>query len=241
MFPLLLFVLCFAFSFKKQEGRVCKSIKIEIENQNGNFFINENDIVEIITKKGNSMVINMPIAELSLKELEDRVEAHKFVESAEVYTDHGGNLRVEVQQAKPIARIFRARGSDSYISESGEILPVSERFTARVILVNGPFFNQYEEQGLLKDEKGEQVFNFIKRVTEDEFWSAQFAQLTISSAGKLTIYPQVTKQKIEFGYVNDSESKLKKLKIFYDKILPDRGWNTYERVNLQFKDQIICE
>jgi len=65
--------------------------------------------------------------------------------------------------------------------------------------------------------------------------------LEVDDRGRINIYPQVTKQLIEFGTVYNYSDKLSKLKIFYDKILPDRGWNRYDRVNLQFKEQIICE
>ena len=59
--------------------------------------------------------------------------------------------------------------------------------------------------------------------------------------GEVELYPQVTKQKIEFGKPKDFEEKFSKLMTFYKEILPSKGWNYYERVNVKFKDQIICE
>ena len=52
--------------------------------------------------------------------------------------------------------------------------------------------------------------------------------------------PQITKQKIYFGNTNDMEIKFKKLELFYKNILPTKGWNYYESVNLKFKNQIVC-
>ena len=36
------------------------------------------------------------------------------------------------------------------------------------------------------------------------------------------------------------EIKFKKLELFYKNILPTKGWNYYESVNLKFKNQIVC-
>jgi cell division protein FtsQ len=94
---------------------------------------------------------------------------------------------------------------------------------------------------MLVDDEGKDLFYFIKYIEKDKFWSAQFAQLKVDKRGMIEIFPQVTKQMIEFGDTYQYDEKLKKLKIFYDKILPDRGWNRYNRVNLKFENQIICE
>ena len=78
-------------------------------------------------------------------------------------------------------------------------------------------------------------------MTQDEFLNAQIAEIEINKNKQLILYPQVTKQYIEFGELSDIESKIEKLNIFYKDILPFKGWNTYERVSLKFKNQIVCE
>jgi cell division protein FtsQ len=82
------------------------------------------------------------------------------------------------------------------------------------------------------------MINFID---EDEFWKAQIAQIEIDKAGEMLIYPQVGKQVIEFGTADNYEVKLKKLKLFFKKILPYKGWNTYTKVNIKYNNQIVCE
>ena len=39
----------------------------------------------------------------------------------------------------------------------------------------------------------------------------------------------------------DYVDKLKRLKIFYKQILPSKGWNSYEKVSVKYKNQIVCE
>jgi cell division protein FtsQ len=39
----------------------------------------------------------------------------------------------------------------------------------------------------------------------------------------------------------DIEAKFKKIKIFYKEILPAKGWDTYRKVSVKYRNQIICE
>jgi cell division protein FtsQ len=55
------------------------------------------------------------------------------------------------------------------------------------------------------------------------------------------MYQQVGKEVIDFGKPEMIESKFEKIAIFYEEILPSKGWNTYSRVCVKFKNQIVCE
>ena len=161
---------------------------------------------------------------------------------ADLYGDLKGNLVVAVELRRPIARIVQSDAPDAYIAEDGVIMPVSEKYTSRVVLVSGAFVKNLLESGdLNKSEEGKQLLEMIEFINDDKFWKAQVAQLDINSAGKIFIYPQITGQKVEFGKPVDIEVKFRKLMIFYKEILPQRGWTRYERVNVEFEGQVIAE
>ena len=65
--------------------------------------------------------------------------------------------------------------------------------------------------------------------------------ITLDKKGNIKMYTQVSKQVVEFGRPEEIEEKFKKLKIFYKEILPAKGWNSYDKVSVKFKDQIVCE
>lgn len=81
----------------------------------------------------------------------------------------------------------------------------------------------------------------IDKIREHEFWHAQIAQLDIDNKSRITFFPQVGDEKIEFGKPEDLDVKFKKLMIFYKEILPRIGWNKYNRINLEYEGQIITE
>ena len=75
----------------------------------------------------------------------------------------------------------------------------------------------------MKKRKRRKLMDLINTIREDEFWSAQIAQLDIDSKMRITIFPQVGDERIEFGKPENMEVKFKKLMIFYKEILPRTG------------------
>ena len=121
-------------------------------------------------------------------------------------------------------------------------MPVSEKFTARVVLVSGPYVRKLlQQKSLITTDEGAKLLHLINTIREDEFWNAQVAQLDIDNKGKITFLPQIGEERIEFGTPDEEEVKLKKLKIFYKEVLPRTGWNKFKRVNLEYEGQIVAE
>lgn len=230
-----------AFSERKQGGSVCKDIVIELDNLHENHFLDEADVMRLVEGSGQS-IKGVGIDRIDLKTIENKIKYDKHILDAELFGDLKGNLIVNVELRRPIARIVQSDAPDAYIAEDGVIMPVSEKYSSRVILISGPFVKQLlEEEDLTKSEEGLQLKEMIEFINEDDFWKAQIAQLDINGSGKITIYPQVTGQRVEFGKAENYEMKFKKLMIFYKEILPQRGWTKYERVNLEYEGQIIAE
>lgn len=230
-----------AFSERKQGGAVCNNVSIEIDNLHENHFIDEADVMRLVEGSGQT-VKGVAIDRIDLKSIEKKIKYDKHILDAELFGDLKGNLIVNVELRRPIARIVQNDAPDAYIAEDGVIMPVSEKYTSRVVLISGGYVKRLlESEDLNKTEEGKQILGLIEFINADDFWRAQVAQLDIASNGKITIYPQVTGQRVEFGKPEDIENKFKKLMIFYKEILPTRGWTKYERVNLEYEGQIIAE
>jgi cell division protein FtsQ len=234
-------LLFIGFTERKQAHVPINEITIRLENTEGNHFMEEADVAELMDVN----IGNLKGADLdavNLKAIEQKIKHNPFVEDADLYSDLKGNVIARVSLRRPVARIVRQDGPDGYIAEDGTLMPVSDRFTSRVVLLSGAYVRQLLRQQNMNDtETGEQLMELIGRIRQDEFWNAQIAQLDIDGKSKITFYPQVGDERIEFGKPDDQEVKLKKLKIFYKEILPRVGWNKYERVNLEYAGQIVAE
>lgn len=230
-----------AFTEHKQTEVAIKDIVVRIENIQNNHFLDESDIMELMQVKLQN-VRGASMDKVRLKEIETKVKMDPFIKNAEMYTDLKGNMIVRVELRRPIARIVRNDGPDGYIAEDGTVMPVSEKFTARVLLISGSYVRKLLRQGnLQKTEEGAQLLSLIRTIREDDFWNAQIAQLDIDSKTRIVMMPQVGDEQIEFGKPENMDVKFKKLKIFYKEILPSVGWNKYERVNLEYEGQLVAE
>ena len=230
-----------SFVEKKQCGKVFKDIRISIDNEYDNYFIDEEEVVRILTANNRDLILQKKYEDINLKVLEQRIKSHKFVEDAQVFKDHKGNLMVEIKQCRPIARVIQPDGPHAYIGAGGNTLTTSEKFTARVVIVDGKFTNTLLQPNFLKSIQGKPYLDFFLQVDQDKFWKAQIAQVSIDGYGDITMYPQVGDEVIFVGKPEDLETKFERLKIFYKRILPQKGWNKYDLINLKYKDQIICE
>ena len=228
------------FASVKNGNRKVDLLQVEISEEDGNFFTDQLEVIDLMTDKSADYVIGVEMGELDPKILEERVESNPFVKEAQIFRDLKGNLQVQVEQSKPIARLFIDGKNDKYIDEEGRILPVNAKHTARVPLIETEFEFKWEKN-LDESNFGSKVFELLRFIEADEFWRAQIAHVIIKKDGEVEMYPQVTKQRIEFGTPEDLEKKFSKLMIFYKEILPGKGWNSYSRVNVKFEDQIICE
>jgi len=230
-----------AFSERKQDGLICKDIEIELDNVSENHFLDEADVMKLVAGSGQP-IKGTSLDHINLKAIETKLKYDKHILDAELYGDLKGNLIVNVELRRPIARIVQENAPDAYIAEDGVIMQVSEKYTSRVVLISGAYVKTLlESEDLNKLEEGKQLLAMIDFINSDKFWKAQVAQLDISSNGKITMYPQMTGQRVQFGTPENFELKFKKLMIFYKEILPNRGWTRYERVNLEYEGQIIAE
>ncbi|MBL7841895.1 MAG: cell division protein FtsQ [Cyclobacteriaceae bacterium] len=233
--------LLIAVSERKQGTVAVKDIVIKIENIEGNQFVDESDVADLMQLDEENLK-GASLENLNMKQLEKRIRMNRFVKDAQLYSDLKGNLVVKAELRRPIARLVRNDGPDGYIAEDGTVMPVSDKFTTRVVLISGSYIRGLLAiENLNKTKETKNLMKMLEMIREDDFWRAQIAQLDIDSKGHITMLPQIGGQVIEFGVADNLETKFKKMKIFYKEILPQKGWNTYKRVNLEYEGQIIAE
>lgn len=229
------------FTERQQVDVAVQEIQIKIENIENNHFMDEGDVMDLMQINQEALK-GASLSKVSMKEIEKRIKQDRFVKEAQLYSDLKGNLVVKVELRRPIARMVRNDGPDGYIAEDGTIMPVSEKFSARVVLLSGLYVrNLLQQENLNATEEGKQLMNMINFIREDDLWKAQIAQLDMDSKGRITLFPQVGDEMVEFGTPENAQVKFKKLRIFYKEILPTKGWSKYKRVNLEYEGQIIAE
>lgn len=96
-----------------------------------------------------------------------------------------------------------------------------------------------------KREDFANLTTFVSEVGKDAFWSAEIVQFVADTTSigeiSLSIIPRSGNFVIKFGTLENRGAKLAKLRKFYDKGLPNVGWNRYKTIDVRYDKQIICK
>lgn len=227
---------------ERMKGEVTVSeIEITIENIHENHYVDEKEVMKLM-RLNTENLRGASLSKVNFSEIEHRIRQNPYVRDAELFSDLKGNLMVTVSLRRPFARIVQSDGPDAYIGEDGTIMPVSERFSSRVVLISGDFVPKFLKLDNIHEiEAGDKLMAMLHAIRKNPFWSAQIAQIDINAKGRVVIFPQVGDERIEFGKPEDFEIKLRKLKIFYKEVLPRVGWNKYDRINVEYQGQVVAE
>ncbi len=226
-------------AMNRKESKVCNGVEIEITGVSNNFFIDKNDVYAIIKNNGGDTADKKALEDISLKNIEVQLEKDIWIKNAELYFDNNNILKVTVEEREPVARIFSKDGSTFYIDSSCKILPLSEKFSARV-----PVFTNFSGNAKLVSAKDSSLLANVKElsilIAKDSFLMAMIEEVDILPKQNFEMLPKMGNQKIYFGTAENASSKYNKLKLFYKNVIAQAGWNKYSVINLQYKDQIVA-
>lgn len=234
---LILLLVLLSFSERKMnEQQSFINIEVAIQNNENNHYLDDVEVVNAV-----NAILQEDQETVNLKEVEQSLLENPYIQKAEVYRDLKNQLLVKVRLRRPLARLIREKRSHAYISYDGALLPISSKYTSRVPLISGKYAEDFNRDDMFQKDDDKRVYQLLKKIESDEFFKAQVAQLDIDEKLNVSIYPQVTKQIVEFGQPENIDEKFRKLLIFYKEILPEKGWNDYKRVNVEFEGQIVAE
>lgn len=243
-------IVTFGFINREHDRVSCKLIDVEIVDNTGNYFIEKEDIITLLNNKG-AKLIGEKIKNIDRYNLEEIIDKHPTVKSADVFFDHNGVVNIHVSQRKPIVRIINENEESYYIDEMGFLMPLSDQFTAHVIIVNGnineSYHNYYSNNVMSENDSVNKTSEILKGIyqlanfiTNDEFWNAQIQQIYFNNKNEIELIPRVGSHIILFGKAEGIEKKFRKLKAVYDYGFKKFGWNKYRMINLKYKNQVIC-
>lgn len=172
-----------------------------------------------------------PVEKLLLDSMEHVLCRHPFIRTAQCFLTSDDMLRIDITSKMPVARVRNNLGQDFYIDEKGGILP------CRGVAVNVPVVTGNVNR---KTASGK-LLELLNLIADDEFWKAQVEQVNVTAKGQVQIVPRVGSHILELGDMEDFQSKLDRLRHFYDKGLDKIGWNKYSSISVAYKGQVVCK
>ena len=224
---------------RAKDAHTCKGIEINIQGVSNNFFVDKKDILNSIAASEKTNPVGKAIGSFNLKKMELELEKDVWIKGAELFFDNNELLQVTVYEREPVARIFTTAGTTFYIDEELDMLPLSDKFSARL-----PVFTDFPSDRKVLTKADSSLLNDVKTISlalqKDSFCMAMIEQVDITPQRLFEMVPKIGNQLIIFGDGNDVDIKLSKLKLFYKNIMVKAGWNTYSMINVQYKNQVIA-
>jgi len=224
---------------KHQKNR-CNSIVINILDKEQFQFVKEAQVSKIVNRDIEDQLVGRKLSQIDLLDIQTRLMKNSYIKDAQVWIDMDGNMSVDVHQRRPIIRAIDPLNQSYYLDDAGKRIPLNDQFSSYVpIATPGPIDIRGFKDSLLRTYDST-LFVMAKALQKDSFMRALTGQIVVSQNFELTIVPRLGNFEIGLGDAADLEDKFLRIKSFYKTSLPAAGWNTYKKITVKYKNQIIA-
>ena len=226
---LMLALVIFLYSFTGKRNLNRKVTKAEVvfvgENQ---LFVKQQAVNKLLIENRQDPK-TIAIDALDLNKLEKTIDSHPLIDKSEVSVSVDGVLKTVVKQKTPIARI-NGNGESFYIDYKGNKMPLSNNYTARVLLVSGE----------INDKNKEDLAKLFRVIYDDVFLKKNIIGMQVMPNGSVLMLNRNYNFKIDFGQLINVEQKFKNYKAFFQKVVLDSSIAEYKKIDLRFAEQVVC-
>lgn len=245
--PVMYLLLMPVYTAGRTRSKPCEGVKINIIDSSDYHFVTKRQLLNLVYGS-NGNIAGMPVKEVSVDDIEDRIKELRELKVVEVYTSIDGLVHVYADQRDPLFRVMPDEGGDYFVDKDGILFRKRNLYTPRLHIVEGnvtvsskmlegiSVLDTSIKRTILRD-----IYHFVRYINNDDFWSAQIDQIYVGNRDEIDLIPRVGNHMIHLGTFDNFEGKLRNMRAFYDKVLPEVGWNKYSMINLEFKDQIVCK
>ena len=219
-------------------------MEIDIADETTYGFLDAKEIKAILERKG-IYPMGRRLDDISPRNIESILNHSPFVSTAQCHKTIDGHVVITVTQRSPLVRIKSERGDDYYLDENGGIMPNS-KYVSDLSIVTGEVSRTFARR---------YISIRARVIMADDFWRNNIVQINVQHDLGIEIVPRVGDHIVFLGYLplsakqseRDEEvtvfvrEKLKRLRNFYRYGLSVAGWNKYQRIDIQYDNQIICK
>lgn len=206
----------------------CTGIRVDLVNKDSIAFVTSDGILQDI----NQSKLN-PVGKLIDRIDIDGIESHllesEFIENVECYYDNSNTMVIEARQLVPVMRVFD-EGQSYYINRQGKRMSADGEYYVDVPIVEGHFDDKLKPTRLIP---------IIDYVAKNEVLSTLVSMYVVRDSCNICFVPSISGHIVNLGNGKDLESKFAKLKLFYQKVMPVKGWNTYKEISLKWDYQVV--
>lgn len=235
-------VTLFIFSRMNYLSTPLKSISINMDGNTGHKFVDKDTLLCEIGSICHISSKNS-IGNIDMLQIERHLNNNPWIEKSTAYIGLDSVLYINLKEYEPALRVFNKSGKSMYVTEQGEVFPTSKTYTPRVLIASGNFDFPTDAKmadSVYQDSGIADALYIRQAIQKDEFMQSCIGQIFRNEAGEFEIAVNEIKAKVILGDTCQIDDKLLKMKTFLKHKLGSEELDNYSKVNLKFKNQIVC-
>lgn len=209
--------------------QVCRGVDIVVLGESDNDSITRHGVADELNRCPHKF-IGKPLPKVPLGKIEAYLTRFSNFEDVECALTSQGRLRVQVTPIVPEMRIFEDSVS-YYINKAGKRIEANAEFFADVPIATGRFSKTFSPVELLP---------VARYIAADSTLSHLVAMISASDARNIIIVPRIRGHVVNIGDASRLREKFDALMLAYRKIMPYKGWDTYDTISVKYRGQIVA-
>lgn len=224
------YVACMAIWARGEAAKLtCTGIEVKIASAGRADSVTINGVKQELAKFPKK-IVGTPLPRLNTREIENYLAAFSNFEDVECSLSTTGKLKVDIIPMIPELRVFDGEMS-YYINKDGKRIESKPNFFVDVPVVTGNFTPSFTPRNLLS------VSRFIQR---DPILRHLVGMIEVRDADNIILIPRIHGHVINLGDTSNLQEKRQAIVTMYRKVMPYKGWDTYDTISVKFRKQIVA-
>lgn len=211
----------------------CREVQLVVKKNPSARFVDEKE-VEMMLRNAGLYPKGELMSTVDTKKIEELIRSNDFIEKVECYKTSNNKLCVTIEQRTPVVYVLPKGHNGYFVDRQGKVI-AKTNYVTNLLTATGDIDQKYACSSILE---------LALYIQGDEFWNSQVEQIYVTkdkhNLPVIEVVPRVGDHVVYLGSIDGYEKKFAHLKEFYDKALNSVGWNKYERIDLQYDNQVIC-
>jgi len=209
--------------------RICQGIEVHVLQSEGVDSVTRKGVVDELIKYDNHLV-GKSIKKINTQKIENYLAHFSNFESVQCFITSADMLRIDVVRIIPELRVFEGDQS-YYINKDGKRINANAEFFSNVPVVSGHFSKKFPASALLP------VTHYI---TADSLLKNLITMVKADDPNNIILIPRIAGHVVNIGNTSNLKAKFRNLLTMYSKVIPYKGWETYDTISVKFNGQIVA-
>ena len=206
----------------------CISLTYDIKDRAERMYLTEAELNNLLRSEG-LYPVGKQINLLSLHRIEQTIQHHPMVRTAECYLTPRNELRVQLTQRVPLLRV-QTPEETYFIDTDRKVMQSRNAVRDSVLLVTGAIGVQ---------SASSQLADFAEWLQSNRYWRKRILYLRLQNPQMVYLYLRGNQPRIVLGSMRGYERKLRKMRTFLDNSEEEIQGKNYYEYDIRFRGQVI--